>query len=182
MKKQANDIAPLHVQDIEKARARRAKALVKNPPTKPAFVKGAQVVTPATFYIGGIYGNGLGPLSLFDMINGQPKFRHIPDMVTFNNLFENSIGYVSQPAFAWMVNEYGGSDIPSGSVLARGSGEAAVYFCDGADARRLTSSDAFVQWHFNAATILSIAPAIVSALNDADDIFTSDFYVEWDGQ
>lgn len=119
------------------------------------------------FEVGMLVRGDLGPaVYLVDFIDNALVLRWVPDPGTYDALFNaGAVTVVYQLALNWAVEHHGGAQIPSGSILARGQGTAAVYFIDGSTARLITTPQVMNEYNFNwnAETIVPVS--LIDALH-----------------
>jgi hypothetical protein len=106
---------------------------------------------------------------------GDPKIflvdqgyrRWIPDPATYNNLFRDWNGIVQDPLI-YDVPE--GLPIASGSVLARGSGTAPVYFVEPGSKRWIANPHTMDVYYFSWGMVYVIPPVLLAGIPDGPSI------------
>jgi hypothetical protein len=88
--------------------------------------------------------------------------RHVPDMATYNNLFENTtdIQVVTQPVLNSIA---AGPPLTTGAILAKGSGPS-VYLISNGQRRHIKTMEAMDKFDFAAPKIVSVPDSILNAI------------------
>jgi len=179
---ESTKLAPIHLDDLQRARASRGDALFRavnqqpvNPPTNPP------TTTPQYLYLsaGQLVSNNAGTYFLLDDMQGKLIARGFLEGDTYHALVGNAPPQLIPDAAFGVLDGY--QAIESGSSLAQIYGSAAVWFIDGGLARGITSGDAFQQYHFNYNSIQTWSSSALGSLKQDQTLYisTSNLQRKW---